>query len=136
MVAHITNNYYFMQHGTPPDEAVDDNNQPHIVLFQDELEDSVSCQVFIAVEKELILETNSLPLAVFNLFASHYVFNLEYHVKAREFFIFLQDKVFEQPLGRTQFKKSATVSIHTSGIVKSYKAIVESQNAQSDQESS
>ena len=30
-----------MQHGT---EAVNDNNQPHIVLFQEELEDSVSCK--------------------------------------------------------------------------------------------
>lgn len=30
-----------MQHGT---EALNDNNQPHIVLFQEELEDSVSCK--------------------------------------------------------------------------------------------
>ena len=41
----------------------------------------------------MMLECNNIMTALFLLLASHYVFNLSYHPKATDFFLFLQERV-------------------------------------------
>ena len=62
-------------------------------------------QFFFAVEQQLLLECRSLERAIFIMVASHYVFNIEYHPKVKDVFLFLEQKVF----GFTEcsFKKSS-----------------------------
>ena len=74
-------------------EAVNSsNNHPHIVKFVDASD--VLPQYFIAVEQELLLQCKSLERAIFIRVAAHYVFNIEYHLKVKDVFYFLQEKVF------------------------------------------
>ena len=74
-------------------EAIDSsNNHPHIVKFIDPTTD-MPPQFFIAVEQQLLLECKSLEKAVYVMVASHYVFNIEYHHRVKDVFIFLQEKI-------------------------------------------
>lgn len=106
----------FIQRGTAPSEAPDkQNNQPHIVLFQDEEDDDdLLGQYFIAIEQQLMLESSNIFAAVFHLLCTHYIFNLQYHPKGRELLTFLQEKVMH--LSSTKYKRSPTVVSHISGI--------------------
>lgn len=79
-----------MQRGTPPDEATDTgNNQPHIVKFKDP-DPELRSQYFIAIEQQLVVECRSLVGAVYTLLVTHYVFDLGYHPKAKDFYMFLE----------------------------------------------
>ena len=49
-------------------------------------------QYFIAIEQEMCMESTDVATAVFNLIASHYVFNLSYHDKIHEMLRFVQEK--------------------------------------------
>ena len=111
-----------IQHGTEPSEAVDpSNSQPYIVLFTDDDDDECQNQLFIVVERELMMETANIVSALFNLVAAHYVFNLDYNIKAKDLFRFLQEKVFSlKPTEKS--KKGITVASHTSGIARYYGA--------------
>lgn len=81
-------------------------------------------QLFIVVERELMLETSNIVSALFNLVAVHYVFNLDYNVKAKDLFRFLQEKVLTLKPTDTS-KKSITISSHTAGITRYYQAEIE-----------
>ena len=114
-----------VQKGTPPSEAADKrNNQPHIVLFQDELEDEdlVACkQYFISVEQKLFMESSNLITALLNLVASHYILNLAYHLKTNDMLTFLQEEVMDIASDGKKLTKPSS-SVHVSGIVRYYKA--------------
>ena len=71
-----------MQNGTPPSEVPNrENSQPHIVA----IERDEYFQYMIAVEQSLMLDCTEISTALFLLLATHYVFNLSYHVKAERF---------------------------------------------------
>ena len=84
---------FFIQRGTPAHEAIDgSNNHPHIVKFIDATGD-LSPQFFVAVEQQLLLECKSLERAIFLMVATHYVFNIEYNLKVKDVFLFLEEKI-------------------------------------------
>ena len=90
IVSHIS-----LQTGTPPEEATDsNNNQPHVVSIVD-ADDSVPAQYYIAIEQKIVFQCLSLCKALYFLFIVHYVFNLEYHPRVKEFYYFMQDHLFK-----------------------------------------
>ena len=108
----------FMQRGTPPEEAIDaQNNQPHIVKFKD-ADPELRPQYFIAIEQNLVVECNSLVGAVYTLLMTHYVFDLGYHPKAKDFYMFLEHLLDIKNSGE---KKSANFLSTMTGI-ESFKA--------------
>ena len=69
------------------------NNQPHMVLFFDEDdEDCLAEQHFISVQQGLIMETSTIVASVFFCIAAHYIFNLSYHTKTGDVWVFIQEK--------------------------------------------
>ena len=113
----ITNLFFlFVQRGTTPSEAPDKtNNQPRIVLFQDEEDDDdLLRQYFIAVEQHLVMESSNLVAAGFYLLSAHYIFNVQYHPKAKELLSFLQEKVL--CLSSSKYKRSPAIVSHIGGI--------------------
>ena len=82
-------------------------------------EDLAACvQYFIAIEQKLLLESTSLITALFNLVASHYVFNLAYHPRAHDLLAFLQEKVMG--IAGDGRRKKPSSSSHVSGIARFY----------------
>ena len=83
-----------MQRGTPPNEATEkENNQPHIVLFKDDDDEGVLNQCFISIEQQLMMESSNVVSAVFLCIAAHYIFNLSYHRKSGDVWLFIQEKI-------------------------------------------
>ena len=111
------------QRDTPPEQASDPHNsQPHIVMLTDfESDDDNLSQYFVSIEQHLILETSSLEQAIFQMLASHYVFNVQYNVKGREAFFFLQEKVLG--LKGVQGKRSPSAIAHNQGIQQIFHSI-------------
>ena len=70
-----------------------DINHPHVIRYVD-ADDEVNTNYIIAIEKKAMLQCSSLLTAIFLLFAVHYVFNLEYYSKVKDFYLFLQNKLF------------------------------------------
>ena len=68
-------------------------NQPQILRFIDADED-ISPHYVVAVEKESFLQCSSLTNALYMLFSIHYVFNMEYTAKVKDFYLFLEDRCF------------------------------------------
>ena len=88
--------FLFWQRGTPVSEASEqNNNQPHIVYFKDP--DGELDQFFISIEQALLLESGSLSAAIFYCVAAHFVFNLNYHKKSGDVWVFIQEKVLGIP---------------------------------------
>ena len=54
--------------------------------------DDIIPTYYINIEQDLV-ECSSLTKALFCLLAVHYVFNLSYHDRVKDFFLFLQEKV-------------------------------------------
>ncbi len=108
--------YISIQRGTSPSEAPDKaNNQPHIVVFMDdEDEENLAGQYFIAVEQCLMMESSNLVAALFYLLCAHYIFNVQYHPKASDVLTFIQEKVLTLPSKKG--KRSPSVLSHVSGI--------------------
>ena len=107
-----------VQNGTTPSEAPDkDNNQPHIVVVtKDEY-----CQYFIAIEQMMMLECNNVMTALFLLLASHYVFNLSYHHKVMDFFLFLQERVAGiTSVTSGKQKRNPVANSHVIGVARIY----------------
>ena len=87
---------FFMQRGVPHNEAPDSaNNQPHIVMFIDSADKTYSPQYFIAIEQIMLIQCKTINHALFTLFAVHYIFNLEYNVRVKDFYRFLQEHLME-----------------------------------------
>ena len=112
--------FIVLQKGTPPGSASDrDNNQPHIVVFIDEVDLEIG-QCFISVEQQLMMEAPSLLIALFNFIAAHYIFNLSYHSKISDLAVFIQAKILKiESDGKTK-KILPLVSSHISGIMRMY----------------
>lgn len=112
----------YIQRGTPPNEAVEgNNNQPHIVWFQEESDDEdIMQQLFIAVEQTLMLETNNLVTAVYACLAAHYIFNLSYHPKSGDFWVFIQERVLDIPSDKYRKRYPSSTS-HFTGIARMMK---------------
>ena len=68
-------------------------NQPHIIRYID-ADDEIPSNYIIVIEKQTLLQCSSLLAALFALFAVHYVFNMEYYLKVKDFYIFLQNNMF------------------------------------------
>lgn len=110
-----------MQNGTPPSEAPDrENNQPHIVA----IERDEYYQYMIAVEQSLILDCTEITTALFLLLATHYVFNLSYHMKADEFFTFIQEKIAKIAIDK-EAKKRPVAATHVNEISSIYETLKE-----------
>ena len=117
---------FYAQSGTPPSELADkDNNQPHIVVVQQDEYD----QYFLAIEQSLIMESRDVAGAVFFLLASHYVFNLSYHSKCADLLTFLQERVAKIPsfeASRKKRKEKSPVALsHVNGITRVYNRLKE-----------
>ena len=54
-------------------------------------------QLFLIVENEVILETNTWVKGLFSFFGVHQVFNLEYPQKLKLIFKFLEEYIFGIP---------------------------------------
>lgn len=54
-------------------------------------------QFFIFVEDEVLFKVFTLPDAIFFMFASYYVFHLEYPPQIKNVLRFLQDYIFSYP---------------------------------------
>ena len=76
--------------------------------------DDVSPQYFIVVEQELLIECKDLVDALCALLAVHYVFNIEYHPRLTDFFIFLEEKIIG--MKPSNGKKSPTYLNMTSAV--------------------
>ena len=96
--------------------------QPHIVLLKDYEDDELN-QYFVSVEQELMLESGNLVAALFYCFAAHYIFNLTYHKKSGDVWLFLQERVLQLP---SKARKTLPSSVsHFSGIQRTFEEIQE-----------
>ena len=77
----------------PVEECYLDMNQPHIIRYID-ADDEIPSNYIIVIEKQSLLQSSSLLAALFVLFAVHYVFNMEYYPKVKDFYLFLQNNLF------------------------------------------
>ena len=68
------------QCGTPAEEVMDSNNQPHIVRFVN----TSSPSYFIAVKQNLLMECRNIRSALFLMLVTYYVFNIEYCTKVKD----------------------------------------------------
>ena len=102
-----------------------DNNQPHIVIFSNDIDEDDDAQYFIAIEKMLVMESSNIVAAMFYLMAAHYVLNLGFHLRARDFFTFTQEKVLGLPRDESNKKNSESPLIlsHTAELVKVFNSI-------------
>lgn len=64
----------------------------------------------IAVEQVLLMECRTLTHALYCLLAVHYVFNIKYHPRAEDFFLFLFEKVLGMQESGNQRKKKKNAS--------------------------
>ena len=76
-------------------------NSPRIIVLCGEQQ----VQYFVVVEREVLCEAPSVQTALFLMFASYYIFNLEYPKKAAGIFFFLQDYIIAYP---DSFKRPST----------------------------
>ena len=106
-----------MQQGTPPKEAIEKEshcNQLYIILFHDEDEDIMQ-QYFVCVEQELMIESTNIITAIFFCVAAHYIFNLSYHRKSGDMWLFIQETICGLP-SKAGVKRNPSSSSHFSGI--------------------
>ena len=96
------------------------------MLKDDEDEDTVLNQYFISVEQELMMETSNLTSAIFFCVAAHYIFNLTYHRKSGDVWLFFQEKILGLP-SKPGTKRSATSLVHFSGIQRYYDDLKDTQ---------
>lgn len=78
-------------------------------------------QYFICVEQQLMLESSTLISAIFLCLAAHYIFNVEYHLKCKDVWEFIQENV-AGILSKGKKKRNATSSTHFNGIVRMHSA--------------
>ena len=72
----------------------------------------------IAMEQVLLVECRSLTHTLYCLLAVHYVFNIKYHPRAEDFFLFLFEKVLgiQETGNQRKKKKSASYLSATTAI--------------------
>ena len=82
------------------------NNNAHLLVTNDD-----DLQIFIVIDNEVVIETDSYINGLFSYFGVHYVFNLEYPKKLKFWFRFLEEYVFNIP-------QSKRPIIYTTGVRK------------------
>ena len=82
----------------------------------EEIDSDLPQQYFVSVEQQLILESSSLESAVFLCVASHYILNLEYHPKAKDVWLFMQEKILKLKTKSRKGGKPYQSPSHFSGI--------------------
>ena len=67
-------------------------------------------QLFVVIDKEVILETDSYQQGLFALFGVHYVFNIEYPKKLKLIYQFIEEYVFGIPQKKrtVQYRKGVS----------------------------
>lgn len=112
-----------MQRGTPVRDALmAETNQPCIIVFRDsDDEEDTPSQFFISIEQQLMSESHNIITATFSCIAAHYVFNLSYHKKTGDFWVFIQEKILQLP-SKQGSKKNASTTSHYNGIQRYYSA--------------
>lgn len=88
-----------------------DTNQPHLLRFVDE---DLPTQYFLAVEQIVHLEVSDFMKGIFLLLALHYVYDIQYHHRLKDIYLFLEDKLLG--LDSPSCKKSAPYLSVTSAI--------------------
>ena len=83
---------YFIQKGEVIEECCVEN-QPQIICYID-ADDEITAQYIVVVEKQTFCQCATLLGAVYTLFSLHYVFNIEYHPRVKDFYLFVQNKCF------------------------------------------
>lgn len=86
-----------------------DTNQPHLVRLVDE---ELLAQYFVAVEQIIHVEVSGIMQGMFLLLALHYVYDIEYHHRLKDFFCFFENKL----LGMSRACKSPTYCSVTSAL--------------------
>lgn len=79
-----------------------DTNQPHLLRLVDE---DLPTQYFIAIEQVIHVEISSIDKGIFLLISLHYVYDIQYHHRLRDFYLFLEDKLLR--IATPSCKKSA-----------------------------
>ena len=82
-------------------------------MFRSEEGSETFHQYFISIE-QLMLECSTLIAALFYCMAAHYIFNLSYHLKSKEFWTFIQQNTFNLPSNELRLSPSA--ASHFTGI--------------------
>ena len=72
------------------------NSHPYIVRLYD-ADESVPPTYKIIIEQQIVTSTKDLTTALYVLFAVHFVFNITYHGKVNDLYLFLQEVVFGMP---------------------------------------
>ena len=80
-----------------------DNNHPYIIRWFDGDRPTSTYKVF--VEQQELIKCYDLTTALYCVFSYHYIFNISYHSRVQDLFLFLQKMVFGLPL--QGLKKSA-----------------------------
>ena len=82
-----------------------DTNQPHLLRLVDE---DLPSQYFLAVEQVIHVEVNSLIKGLYTLIALHYVYDIEYNHRLKDFYMFMEDKLLN--IINSSTKRSVTYS--------------------------
>ena len=88
-----------------------------IVCFKKEDDEDVIKQYFITIEQQLMMESSSLLSSIFLCMAAHYMFNLSYHQKSGDTWLFIQEKALELS-SKEGVKRHASTKCHFSGITR------------------
>ena len=94
-------------------------------MFRSEEGSETFHQYFISIEQQLMLECSTLIAALFYCMAAHYIFNLSYHPKSKEFWTFIQQKTFNLPSNELRLSPSA--ASHFTGISRLFESLNPSQ---------
>ena len=95
---------HFHRGVTPPEEVMNkDTNQPHLLRM---IDNELPSQYFIATEQVIHMEVSSIDKGLFLLLGLHYVYDMQYHHRLKDFFLFIEDKLL--CISTPSCKKSAT----------------------------
>ena len=92
-------------------------------MFRDvDDEESVLNLYFVSVEQEIMMETSTLIPSIFFAIAAHYIFNLTYHRKSGDLWVFIQEKVLGLA-SKAGTKRSPSAISHFCGIQRVYNSL-------------
>ena len=94
-------------------EYSDSNSHPYIVRLFDG-DESILPAHSVVVEQDVTVKCPNFIMALYCVFSIHYVFNISYHGKLHDIFLFLQEVVFQIP--EKQCKRSAALSSFSAAI--------------------
>lgn len=75
-----------------------------------------------------MLESGNLVAAIFYCLAAHYIFNLTYHKKSGDVWLFVQERVMGLP-SKPGVKRLPSSIAHFSGIQRAFEGMSESSNS-------